>query len=188
MFDNERARLCLAGCADVGRFVLFKKLAGKCQALFKRTQRSGIIAGVQPGASHVLESEHKIPVVLSGRAPSSFVLTLFEVSPQCGGEVRRRIRGSGGNAVILCNEPTPYAQALVVKCDCGGIVIVGLPKIADLPERNAEVALQLFVVLVGVGKAPADSKTFLVDGKCLNWITVTNISCASSSKSANKSP
>ena len=162
------------GRADVGRFVLFKKLAGKCQALFKRNQRSGVIAGVQPGASHILESEHKIPVVLSGRAPSSFVLTLFEVSPQCGGGVRRRIRGPGGIAVILCNEAAPYAQALVVKCDCGGMVIVGLPKIADLLERNAEVALQLFVVLVGVGKAPADSETFLVDGKCLNWITVTN--------------
>ncbi len=54
------------------------------------------------------------------------------------------------------------------------MVAFSLPNIGELLERDAEAALQLFVVLVGVGKATADGKTFFVGGKCLNRITVMN--------------
>ena len=54
------------------------------------------------------------------------------------------------------------------------MVAFSLSKIANLLERDAEFALQFFVVLVGVGKAAADSKTFFVGGKCPNCIAVTN--------------
>src|SRR5262245_5972727 len=56
------------------------------------------------------------------------------------------------------------------------MVAFSLPNIGELLERDVEVALQLFVVLVGVGKATTDSKTFFVGGKCLNQITVMNLS------------
>jgi hypothetical protein len=74
----------------------------------------------------------------------------------------------------LCNEAPPYAQALLVKCDCGGMVAFSLSKIANLLERDAKLPLQFFVVVVGVGKAAADSKTFFVGEKCPNCIAVTN--------------
>jgi hypothetical protein len=54
------------------------------------------------------------------------------------------------------------------------MVAFSLPNIGELLERDAEAALQLFVVRVGVGKATADGKTFFVSGKCLNQITVAN--------------
>ena len=54
------------------------------------------------------------------------------------------------------------------------MVAFSLPNIGELLERDAEAALQLLVVLVGVGKATTDGKTFFVGGKCLNRITFMN--------------
>ena len=145
-----------------------------CQALFKRNQRSGVIAGIQPGVSHFFESEHKIALVLNGRASPPLGITLFEVSTRRWDQALRCLRGAGSIAVVLCNKPAPNAQALLVKCDCSSIVAFSLPKIADPLERDAEVPLQFFVVLVAASKATADSKTIRVSGKCPNWIAVTD--------------
>jgi hypothetical protein len=54
------------------------------------------------------------------------------------------------------------------------MVAFSLAKIADPLERDAEGALKFFVVLVGVGKTTADSKTFFVGGECSNWIDMTH--------------
>src|SRR5215510_9334134 len=92
---------------DIGRFVLFKKLARKCQAFFKRSPCSRVIAGLQPGVSQLFESEHDIQPALSGRAPPPFVVTLFGVSTWAGDQARRCIWGVGSVTVVLCNKAAP---------------------------------------------------------------------------------
>ena len=88
-----------------GRFVLFEKLARSCQALFKRSPRSGVIAGVPPGVSHLLKCEHEIQLAPSDRATLPFDITLFGVSTKRG--ARRCIRGVGVMAVVLCDKAAP---------------------------------------------------------------------------------
>src|SRR4029450_2790581 len=92
---------------DIGRFVLFKKLARNCQAFFKRSPCSRVIAGLQPGVSQLFECEQEIQTASSGRPPPPFVVTLFAITARGGGHVQRCIWGVWSVTSGLRNKAAP---------------------------------------------------------------------------------